>query len=302
MRLVPFEPSMAEAVAQCYNDIVRPAPYCAPVGADRFRDLKRLERAPLSEEALLAAQDEGGDLLGFVHLGVAAPATEPWHLQGEPGILRFLSYQPGRRPVGEALLEAAEAWLRARGRSEVIAGHSHFMYPFYHLPFAHISERISHLPPLFGIEGYTVAESEVFFAWASFEAPVPPKPHLDVEIAIEWRDKVDTFANGVVLNPKRGDKVMGECKIVRLGYEGWRPELRHWCFCTSLHLDESLRGKGLGKYLLALGLREARQRGLRHTLVSTDWDNYRAYLFYTNFGYQFLDRTFSYRKHLTPQP
>jgi hypothetical protein len=33
-------------------------------------------------------------------------------------------------------------------------------------------------------------------------------------------------------------------------------------------------------------------------MISTDWDNYRAYLFYTNFGFKFLDRTFSFRKDL----
>ncbi|HUU54157.1 MAG TPA: GNAT family N-acetyltransferase, partial [Armatimonadota bacterium] len=58
------------------------------------------------------------------------------------------------------------------------------------------------------------------------------------------------------------------------------------------------QGKGLGKHMLARGLRAARDRGLRHAMISTDWNNHRAYLFYTNFGYGFLDRTFSFRKEL----
>lgn len=43
-----------------------------------------------------------------------------------------------------------------------------------------------------------------------------------------------------------------------------------------------------------------RRAGCRHALISTDWNNYRAYLFYTNFGFRFLDRTFGFRKELQP--
>ena len=300
MRVVRFEPNMAEAVARCYSETVAPAPYCAPVGAEWVSDLKRLARQPLAEEEILVAQQpvaqEGARIAGFAHVGVAAPATEEWHLKGEPGVIRFLAYRPGERPVGKGLLEAAEGWLRERSREAILAGHCNFMYPFYHLPFGHLSQRIAHVPPLFGMAGYSVEESEVFFAWEDFEAPAVPKPDLDVEVVPEWREQVGTFGPGVVIHPRQGEKRVGECEVVRLGSDTWRPELRDWCMCTSLHIDEPLQGKGLGKHMLALGLREARERGLRHAMISTDWNNYRAYLFYTNFGFGFLDRTFSFRK------
>lgn len=295
MEIVPFEPKMAEDVARCYSDVVASAPYCEPVGGEWFADLTRLERQPLTEEEILVAR-HGGEAVGFAHVGVAAPASEDWHYKGEPGVIRFLAYRQGRRPVGAALLEAAERWLRERGRPRIIAGHCNFMHPFYHLPFGHISERISHLPPLFGMAGYAVEDSEVFFAWEDFESPMVHQPDLGVEVVVEWRDQVETFGPGVVVHPKRGNKTFGECHIVRLGWDTWRPEISEWCFCTSLHIDEPLQGKGLGKYMLSLGLQEAREKGLRHAMISTDWNNYRAYLFYTNFGFRFLDRTFSFRK------
>ncbi len=299
MEIVRFEKAMAAGVARCYNEVVAPAPYCTPVGGEWFADLKRLARQPLAEEEILVAREGGEGVAGFAHVGVAGPAAAEWHVKGEPGVIRFLAYRPGQRPIGKALLERSEEWLRERDRAEAMAGHCNFMYPFYHLPFGHVSELMGHVPPLFGMAGYSVEESELFFAWEDFEAPVVPKPDVDVEIVTEWREQVESFGEGMVVLPKRGGKDVGECKIVRLGSDEWRPALRDWCFCTSLDVEESLQGRGLGKHLLALGLREARDRGLRHAMISTDWNNHRAYLFYTNFGYRFLDRTFSFRKELS---
>jgi GNAT superfamily N-acetyltransferase len=297
LEIIGFEPDMAEGVARCYSEMVAPAPYCEPVGGEWFADLTRLERQPLTEEEILVAQ-HGSEAVGFAHVGVAAPSTDDWHCKGEPGVIRFLAYRQGQRPVGAALLGAAERWARERDRKRMVAGHCNFLYPFYHLPFGHISERISHLPPLFGMAGYAIEESEVFFAWRDFEPRDVSMPDVDVEVVSEWRDQVETFGPGVVLHPKRGDKTFGECNIVRLGWDTWVPEMKEWCFCTSLHIDEPLQGKGLGKHMLSLGLREASKRGLRHAMISTDWNNYRAYLFYTNFGFAFLDRTFAFRKEL----
>lgn len=299
MRIARFEPSMAAGLARSYSELVAPAPHCGPVGEEWFRDLRRLERAPCREESLLVAQ-EGGEVVGFVHMGVAAPATEDWHIKGEPGVIRFLAYRPGQRPVGAALLEAAEAWLREQGRSQIIAGSSTYLYPFYHLPFAHLSERISHLPPLFGMAGYSPVESEVFFDSPNFQPPRVSKPDLEFELITEKRN-IGTLGPGVALQAKQGEKKVGECEMVLLGRDSWRPELADWCMCSALYIDESLQGNGLGKYLLARGLVEMREAGLRHVLISTDWNNHRAYLFYTNFGFRFLDRTFAFSKGLSSE-
>ncbi len=297
MEIVAFQPNMAGAVARCYSETVAAAPYCEPVDGSWFCDLKRLARQPLIEEQLLVAHD-GDNVPGFVHVGVAAPAAEEWHIRGEPGVIRFLSHRPGERAAGVGLLEAAEDWLRERDRAWIVAGDSRLLYPFYYVPFAHLSEKITHLPPLFGMAGYVQYESEVLFEWRDFEAPEVAKPEFDCEAAPEWREQVDTFGPGVACYAKRAEKTVGECMIARLGSEQWRPELADWCFCTSVYVDEPHQGKGLGKWLLSLSLREMRVHGLRHAMVSTDWNNHRAYLFYANFGFRFLDRTFSFRKEL----
>jgi GNAT superfamily N-acetyltransferase len=298
MDIVRFEPDMAQEVAGCYNELVAAVPFCEPVGGEWFADRKKRYRHPLAAEEILVAR-ERGRVLGFADIGVAAPPTEDWHVKGEPGVIRLLSYRPGERPVGAALLDASEQWLRERDRRQTIAGDSSFMYPFYHLPFGHISERIAHLPPLFGLAGYEVPESEVFFAWEDCQPAEIALPQVDVEIEGGWQEQVATFGPGVALYVKQREKRAGSCEIVTLGSHQWRPALKDWCFCTSLYLDEPLQGKGLGKYLLSRGLREAKAKGLRHAMISTDWNNYRAYLFYANFGFGFLDRTFSFQKKLS---
>ena len=296
MEIVGFDSGMADAVARCYRDAAASAPFCAPVEGRWFTDLGRLARHPVREEVVLVAR-EGARIAGFVHAAVAAPATEQWHVAGEPGVVRFLAYRPGERAVGKALLEAAEAWLRGRGRAEIIAGHSAFMYPFYHLPFAHMSERMAHITALFGMAGYVPAESEVLFEWPEFDPPSVPRPGLDVEVRVERRD-IDTLGPGVAVNALRKGREVAECLMVRLDSQKWRPELAGRCFCSSLHVDDAFQGKGLGKHLLSVGLGEMKRDGMRHALISTEWNNHRAYLFYANFGFRFLDRTFSFRKQL----
>ncbi len=297
MEIVAFEPGMAAGVARCYNELVAPAPHCGPIGEGWFRDPARLARQPCSQEEILVARERGGEIAGFVHLGVAAPATEDWHVKGEPGVIRFLAYRPGQRAVGAALLEAAESWLREKARSEIIAGHWDYLYPSYHLPYGHLSERICHLPPLFGMAGYRVEESEVFFEWPDFEAPSVARPPIEFEVSSDWHEE-SPMGPGVTVRAMQVGCEMGHSTMNWLGYGSWRPELQQWCFCDHLFVEEPFRGQGLGKYLLAQSLQEMRNVGCRHAIISTDHDNHRAALCYTNVGYRFLDRTFSFRKEL----
>ena len=78
--------------------------------------------------------------------------------------------------------------------------------------------------------------------------------------------------------------------------DSWLPQFADWCICDNLYVGDALQGKGLGKSLLARGLAEMQQAGARHVMIDTDWNNWRASVFYTNFGFRFLDRTFGFGK------
>ncbi len=75
MEIVGFEPTMADDVARCYNDLIEPVPDCYPVPADRFASLAGLASGRLREEAMMVAV-ESGEVVGFVHVGIALPAEE----------------------------------------------------------------------------------------------------------------------------------------------------------------------------------------------------------------------------------
>ena len=294
MNLLSFDPSMIPALARCYHDLVAPMPYSWPVPEAWFQDLTPSHWQGCTEEEMLVAQD-GGEMVGFVHVGISAPPSKTWDIAGEPGVIRFLSYRPGERPIGAALLEAAEQWIRERERTEIWAVCGSYMYAFYPF-FGHISERISHLPPFFWIAGYENHETEVFFEWRDFVVPEVPLPDVGVEVVCE---RTRTQAKLIV---RQGEQQVGECRMTWMVDDPWHPQFADWCDCDYLGLDEPFQGKGLGRYLLARGLTEMRAAGARHARINTDWNNYRAYLFYTNLGYRFLDRTFGFQKELGNGP
>jgi GNAT superfamily N-acetyltransferase len=302
MEILQFEPKMAAGVARCYNDLVAGVPHCAPVSVEPFAALEPLARPQARDDTMLVARERNGDILGFVHLAIAPPPTEDWHPADEPGLIRFLTYRPGQRAVGQALLDAAERWVRDRGRPAIISWSNDYVYPFYHLPFAHLSDRIGHVHPLFGMNGYRVLWSELLFDWPRFQPLAVVRPDLDFELRVEPMENLvvgpKTMRTGVAARAFREGAEVGHCEIARPGEDFPRPHATDWCFCYALNIAEPWRGRGLGRFLLATGLAEIRKAGCKHAAISTDWDNYRAALFYANFGYRLIDRTFAFRKEL----
>jgi GNAT superfamily N-acetyltransferase len=294
MEIVRFEKGMGAGVARCYNELMAPVPLHRPVDEEKLAQPIPSQFQDCTGEQILVARATG-EVVGFVHVGVSAKATHDWHIKGEPAVVRFLSYRPGERAVGVALLQVAEQWAREHERTAVVAGYGGYMYPFYPLPMGNISERISHLPPLFGMAGYEVAECEVFFEWRDFEPPEVSAP--EVELVCKT---APTQASGskVSVAAMQGEEQVGEFSMVSLREDRWRPQLADWCTAGLLRVADRLQGRGIGKCLLARGLAEMREAGCRHAMISTDWDNWRAYLFYTNFGFTFLDRTFGFQKKL----
>ena len=63
-------------------------------------------------------------------------------------------------------------------------------------------------------------------------------------------------------------------------------------------MDEPLQGRGLGRYLLQRAMKEMHAKGYRHAAISTWWRNYRAFLFYSNYGFRAADWTYAFRREL----
>jgi GNAT superfamily N-acetyltransferase len=297
MQILSFESSMAAEVARIYNEVTAPIPHCKPAPADVFADTAALQCDDCSLEEILVAQGAGA-LQGFVHVGIARPATKDWMPQGELGVIRFLACRPGERAVGAALLAAAEAWARAKQRNWLLAWHMMYKYPFYFLPHTQLSQQLLHISALFGMAGYDHwSWSETVLEWRNFVVPALPAPPAGLEIEINhqlghrgWQNNNEPDYDGLAITATKDGAYAGTC-VMLYTEPGW-------CFCDELVVIDPLQGRGYGKYLLLRALEETHQRGCRHALISTGGTNHRAQLCYANLGYRLIDWTVAWQKKL----
>jgi GNAT superfamily N-acetyltransferase len=294
IEIVPFEPQMAEAVTACYNEIIEPVPDCYPATVDRFATLAGLAHCRLRDEEMMVARDDG-EAAGFVHVGIALPGRDDEEPKGEPGAIRSLAYRPGDRSIGQSLLDWAEKWARERGREAIAAWEAALRYPFYHFGYAHLSEKIGHVRALFGMNGYREVGGEIYLTWRDFTPPQAPRPEPELELRVKWEE--GHIGPRLEVAGKRGRHTIGECRVDRGRHSGG-PGASDWCYCDSLWVTESLRGKRVGAFLLGTALHEMKDAGCRHAAISTGASNYRAQLMYTNMGYRVTDCTICLRKEL----
>ena len=207
-----------------------------------------------------------------------APATDS---RPDEGRIAFFACQRGCRGAGQALLEAAEARLRELGMGRVVAFHQDSRCLFYHLQNAFLSDRLEHIHALFGMNGYARVAGEVFLNWPDYQPLDPGAVPAPVEISLQWRPR-EGMREGLALEARRDDEQVGACtiepcsapnKATESGDAGECAvaEAYDWCFVTWLGVAESLRGQGVGRYLLQRGLFETQRAGYRHAAISTAW-------------------------------
>jgi GNAT superfamily N-acetyltransferase len=290
---------MAADLAAAYSRSVRAVPHCYPVSVDDFAaGVAKAEPncdhdVPLHSLAAWAAT-EGGSILGFADVGVQPPEKPADAAQG---ILRFLWYTPGRRAAGEALLGQAEAHLRRQGVRQVEAFHQHYTYDFYYLESSYLSDRLGQVAALLHMAGYQRIGGEVFLDAPDFAVVEPPVAEVPAEITAHLRPSAGRRP-AVSVAARLDGRRIGTCHCERIADYTADPAAREWLFTSWLGVEQPFQGKGLGRCLLARALAEMRGAGYRHAAISTAWDNARAFLFYSNFGYHVVDWTYGYGRAL----
>lgn len=301
MEILDYTSDHLAELTSLYNDLTREVPHCYPVVAEELAgaiagecgiesDGKRLA----SDSVFLAVDGEG--VLGFVHVG-ERPADKEDDAPAR-GVIRFLCYRRGRRDAGQALLEAAEEWLRERQISSVSVFPQTFRYPFY--GFAHIcvSDRLDHVQALHFANEYSVSGGEYVLDWPDFALPSPETPAgLDVNMEAQ-RTPSRGLLPDVRLKARLDDTPVGECVFISASAFSRREEAQSWAFCDWLGIQESHQGRGLGLYLLRRALVEVRDAGYTHAAISTALDNYRALLLYANYGFHVVDTTRQFCRQL----
>ena len=297
MQLIPYDASLTKPLTQVYNAAIANVPHCYPVTTAKFDTALTQMHKRLENQQIQVATD-GDTLRGFIHY--ALQHTDKDHPQ-ETGIIRFLYFQPGHRRVGQALLDTAEAYFRQRDLSTVNAFSPTYRYPFYCFNHSYLSDHLGHVAALFGYNGYNKTGGEVFLDGINYEPIQPLDIALPFNIDLEWKDGPGKRQD-LNVYARQGDKELGQCYSISCARFANAPELEDWHFCDGLGVEDELQGKGLGRYLLERARLEMHAVGYRHASISTAWQNYRAFQFYSNYGYTVANWTYGWGKTLGQTP
>lgn len=301
MNVVAYQKRNLAELTTLYNNITQAVPHCYPVEAAELAAAFRGENGAGFEESALSAEtvlvaEERGRALGFVHVGEGL--LREGGLSGVEGVIRFLAYPRGRRDAGQALLDHAVVWVEERGLPAVTAFPQTYRYPFYAFAHAYVSSYLDNIQALLLMNGFDVSGGEVFLDWLDFD-PAPPRvvTGRDFDVDVEQKSSRGRLPDIHVKANQDGEKI-GECLLLSASAFSRRGAVEDLAFCQWLGIDEPYQGKGLGAHLLGRALAEAREVGYRHAGISTAFDNHRALLFYSNFGYRAVDWTRRFRRDL----
>jgi len=301
MQIRQYTPELAEEAAQAYNRLVQKVPYCYAVTGKTFgvEVSKPLpddtDDVPLEWQNELVAT-EAGRVQGFIQFGATLKRSDE-HRREREGIIRFFWYETGRRAAGQALLNAAEKVLRDRGVRRVDAFHQNYTYGFYQLEYSYLSTRLGHIDGLLRLNGYRRVAGEVFLQRTDFDPLEPIRTDLDARISVQW-EKGRAHRPNLRVGAHLRDTQVGACFAHGIADYAGDETARDWFCIASLGVDDSFRGRYLGKHLLERTMSEMRRAGYRHAIISTAANNHLAFVFYCNMGFEVSDWTFGLSKIL----
>ena len=299
MDIVKYHPGLAEPMYALYNQTIELVVHCYPVSTAVFTEalepVLHTQSSGLKNmrsQYCLAAM-EGETLTGFAHAGVRVNDAD----RVEGGAIRFLTFEPGNRSYGQLLLDRVESILTDAGATSIVAFHQRFLLPFYHHSPAYLSDRIGHVRALFAMANYEKCEGEVFLDRRLVESQDPAPMGQDLEVRTEKAP-----SQGVLPGLKNSawidGKEVGQCCIISSAETQRCEEVEDRGFMDWLGVEEPWQGKGVGKFLLQQTLNDSYALGYRRMGISTAWDNHRAFVFYSNFGFEVSDWTYGWSKKL----
>ena len=283
-------------LAESYNQQVASIPFCYPVtGEELRRDVWSWEKEAsgydlYSEKLIVGLRDSR--IVGFAHL---AGLEEKRKDSPDAGLIRFLSYKPGHRKLGQRILEAAENYFEELGLDRIQAFFPK-IYSFYRFDVPSLSDRMAHIHGLFGANGYKKYSGWYFMNRSLIETDSVLKVP---RIASGLEELVRTSngeSNLPSLNIKlcRDRRTVAEIQCFSAGMQIHAPAAQECAYIAGLNVSKADQSKGLGAFLLRRSLHELHKCGYENAILNTRFDNYRAQLLYSNTGFQVVDLTYSY--------
>ncbi len=298
MNVVQYTPKLQNALTEFYNCQTINVPHCYPVTEEEFALAMRgvNGKADKNEGGLdfetAFVTIENRTVQAFIHVGIGQVGV---NREIPVGVIRFLGYERGARRAGQAALEKAEAYLKACNVAHIEAFSADWRYRFYHFENAGLSDGLDHVQALLGFNGYQYCSGEVFFNWENYSVtPVPSS--APVRFSIDWEQGRGQRPNCTV-HAYLDDEEVGVCESVSGGEFSSHPNAQGWFHTIGLDIKDLFQGQGIGRYLLQYSLQEMQKVGYCHATISTNWENYRAFLFYSNCGYRVVDWTYELEKN-----
>jgi GNAT superfamily N-acetyltransferase len=291
MKIEHWNVEDSKDLVHVYNEQLKDTPYFYTVSLDEFQDgiRNRINQENNSvnlhsEKIIIGEQDS--KILGFAHVSIGEMNQFGQAKNG--GFIHFLTYQSGYRPIGQAILEECEKYLHDLGASQIWAFLHTSSYRFYHLGFGYISDKIGHVLGLFRMNKYEIDLGEIFMSYPQYEISEPKLPDNEINIEVSQNPSSGKRPSLHIQATRNGEKI-GECATVSAGEFYYADDAQDWFFTKWLGIEEKEQGKKLGQYLLQRTFWEMRKIGYKSAIISTNINNYRAQLCYTNFGYQVID-------------
>lgn len=299
MEIRQYTPDLLLPLTEFYNNLTTEVPHCYPVEEEEFAYAMRGVIGESGngdddfedETAFIAIHDRS--VKAFVHVGYYEDGNSD---KVNNGVIRFLGYQRGDRNIGQVILDKAEEYFRDNNVSRIVAFSKIYRYNFYHFEYAELSDTLDHIHGLLGINDYRSYHGQVFLDWQNYNVN-PPTIKPDVNLKVEWKEGRGKLPNCHITAHRDGEEI-GECWNVSCGQFSSHPDAQDWVYTDWIGVEDAYQGEGLGKYLLQYSLHEMHKVGYKHAALSTDWNNNRALLFYSNFGYRAVDWTYAYEKTL----
>ena len=321
MGILHWDVTEAANLTRFYNAEFQQLPYCYPVTPEefelgfRYQEEKDEPYEMLSHEHLIVGE-QGGELVGFVHVAV-------WHkgqevdsrigrhpveeiLEDRVGLILFFHYRSGHRQIGQALLEAAEQYLLDLGAHQIRA-FSYYGYRFHRFNRAFLCDALLHVCGLFRLNGYRITRGSILLELPHFV--VSPPVALDEAVVVRTEQKPGRgFLPNVEVKLFRGDQRIGHGLAVSAGHYCRALEAQRTLYIPHFSIEgspmgsivsEGEQGKGLGRYMMQALLWETRQVGYMDATLYVSMSNPRPQVFYANMGYQVVDTSYQWFKDLS---
>ena len=267
-----------------------------------------------SDESFLVAEDDDGAVAGFAHVAVCRRGEEDDRVGLHPieellkdriGLIRFFHYRAGAQAGGPGAPGSGGSPLRGFGISQIRA-FSYFGYRFYRFCHGFQSDRMGHVGALFSMNDYRITRGIILLELPDFTVPDPELPDAGVTPRFDTRPGRGRLPN-MEFQLFRGDQCIGQGFAQSLGDFCRAPEAQETFYIPWFSIEgspvggrvsEGEQGKGFGRYMMEILLREMRRLGYRHATTQANTGSPRPILLYTNMGYRVVDTNYQYFKDL----